>query len=119
MRTCTYLDHRRQERCTECGEQVNVCRCADHDLMAQRRHTTDEGQFLKFVLGSALLDSPAPDHLYERLVSEIGMLGMMLVENDLSRTPPPEDIKHKLVKIATTVVLLATRGTSEYAYPAG
>lgn len=113
MRTASYLDPRRRERCTECGTGLDLCQCEDPDALAHDRCTSAQGKFL--------LDAsrhPVPDNrLFEALVGTLGVIARDLVEHDAVRTPAPDAIYKNLVYLAAVAAKLATDGTPEYAFP--
>lgn len=116
MRSCSFLNRRRQEFCTECGADLTLCVCEDPDEAAHQRLNSSEGQFIRAV--GAALDAPGiNDHLYESLVEKVGDLGAALVDHNQTRSPAPDEIYRILVEIATFATRIATEGTPEYAYP--
>lgn len=116
--TCSFLNRRRQEFCTECGKDLTLCQCEDPDESAHLRLNSLDGKFLAAV--TEVLDAPVfphQDYLYERLVQSVGELGAAFVEHNKVRTPPADEIYRLLVRIGAITTRLATEGTPEYAYP--
>jgi hypothetical protein len=113
--TCVYRDRRGRDRCTECGNNLDLCVCEDPDEITHNRITSDEGQFLTAVMREVQTSEPYT-HAFERIVSEVGMVGMKLSNNE-SGEVLDEEIRRELVRLAAAVTLLAIRGTPEYPYP--
>lgn len=115
MRTCTFLDRRGQERCTECGVTSDLCLCTEVDEKAHDRTQTNPGRFLREIF---LLRSTAPAHnLVEEMAEQFGTLAMMLVRNRDGGTPPESDIRQHMIRLGILLTALASYGTPEYTYP--
>lgn len=113
--TCTYRDRRGKDRCTECGNQKDLCTCSEPDESAHRRLTSEHGMFLRAVFEK--YEEVHSDHLFEKLTEQVGVLGSQLVRHDQTRSPSPDVIIKTLLDISATVTKLAVDGTAEYAYP--
>lgn len=117
-RACSYHDRRRRIRCTECNLTVDLCVCVDVEEMAFKRLNSGTGKFLREVFAEAQdFEHNPQDHLLERIISELGMVSMKLIQNDKDRSVPDTDVRRELVRLAGAVTLLAAIGTPEYAYP--
>lgn len=114
--TCLFRDRRGRMRCTECFLQEEHCVCVEPDERAFQRLSSPEGQFLRAVYESALGQDPLA-HLFERIVSEIGMLGMHLVQNSYNYEVSDEEVRNRILRIGAALTLLATKGTPEYSFP--
>lgn len=117
MRTATFLDSRQRERCTECGSGLDLCTCEDPDAMALERLTSPAGRFLADVLREEDQLGVNENHLFEKIVEEIGAVGAGLVNHADDRSVAPDVIRKSLVKLAALTTRLATAGTEEYPYP--
>lgn len=113
--TCVFRDPRQRERCTECGHGLDLCVCEDPDERSHQRLTSDEGQFLAAV-HAASQEPRERDHIFERIVCRLGVIGLKLAHNENGETPDSE-IRLELMKLATDVTVLAVSGTPEYPYP--
>lgn len=119
MRTCVFLDLRRRECCTECGQQVTLCKCEDPETSAWKRMNSDEGKFISHLWAYLENNQSMPSHLFEDLAKNLGELGQALVQHNANRTPDAAHIFQILVRLAGTATILAADGTPEYAYPSG
>lgn len=115
-RSCTYLDKRRRERCTECGNQITLCTCENPDDRAINRNESDHGKILSMIWTEIWQRKPS-DNLYEELVHRVGELGQKLVEHKNNRSPAPDVILQEFVRIGALLVEFAANGTDEYSYP--
>lgn len=114
---CVFFDRRGRPKCTECGQGVDLCQCTDLNEAAFNRVSTPEGQFLAAVYAQTLLRSNEETHLFERLIADFGAVGLKLSNND-NHAQLDSDIRRALVDLASTLTVLATKGTPEYPYPA-
>ena len=67
-RSCVFLDHRAQLRCTECGGTIDLCLCPAVDEQAFRRIVSNEGVFLKRIRDELNIS----DERAERIMKEGG-----------------------------------------------
>lgn len=111
--TCVFRDRRGRMRCTECGNQIDICTCSMIDELAHKRLTSDEGQFLREVYA---INALQPTHLFEHLVNQFGKVGLMLANNDTHEVHNSA-IRYELALLAAGITRLAVQGTPEYPYP--
>jgi hypothetical protein len=116
-RPCSYLDPRRVERCTECGNVLSLCTCMEVSDKAHARLTSEHGRYLRQVWLELSQWQGPQDHVFEKLVAALGQVGEKLVQNMDNQTPSESEIQRDLVKVGVLLTLLAADGTPEYSYP--
>ena len=117
MRTCTFLDSRQRELCTECGSGLDLCVCVEPDTLALERLKSPPGKFLTEVLVAEEGLPSSENHLFEKITKALGEAAEQLVSHAEQRSPSPDVIRRNLVQLGALLTRLASVGTEEYPYP--
>ncbi len=118
QRTCSYYDHQRRARCTECGLMVDQCQCEDTEAVAHVRLWSDDGKMIRAIrgeLGQHRDAFPNTHYLMAGLVESVGDLMKALIQQQVGNRQPSE-VFHEAVKVAAIAVRMGTEGDPDFPY---
>ena len=118
-RTCVYQDPHMQERCTECGINLDLCTCANVNDHAHERHNTPDGQVFKMIEGElrgARAQFPGTTHMLAALTEEVGELAQALIDHDRAQEVSPAMVLREAVQVAAMAIRVATEGDENFLY---
>lgn len=129
MRTCSYRDHRGQDRCTECGETIELCKCPNPDELATYRLNSATGRALRATLEGILLDRGTRfgnEDAFLRISEQLGLLTSKVITYDRIATPQEEtetpqevtqpDLFREIIKLSVVTLRFATEGDASHYY---
>lgn len=119
VRNCTYYDHRRRARCTECNADISLCQCEDPDYLARERLTSRDGQMMVAIrneIRQARAEFPHNHYMLPVLVEEMGRLAKAIVEHSLGKEVTTAEVFQEAVQVAVMTIRLATEGDADFSY---
>lgn len=119
QRTCTFLDHHRMQRCTECSGTLELCQCVDPDVQALDRLTSPDGIVITMVRGeldAARRKFPGNLHRLVALMEEVGELAQAMMEHDTDGSQTIQMVLREAVQVAAMAIRVATDGDENFSY---
>ena len=117
-RVCSYYDHQRRARCTECGIFIDQCQCENTEENAHNRLWNEDGKMIRAVRGELTQHReafPNTHYLMAGLVEATGDLMKALIQQQIGNRQPAE-VFHEAVKVAALAVRMGTEGDPDFPY---
>lgn len=119
MRTCTYQDHRLQNRCTECGRPIDLCECVEVDDCAQRRLWSEDGKMIRAIRGElqqAREKFPNNTFMLPALNEEVGELNKAMMEHSRGENVTAVEVYNEAIQVAAMAIRIAVEGDADFTY---
>ncbi len=117
-RTCVYLDDRGVHRCTECGQNLDLCTCVQIDNIAHERLWSPDGLVFRMIQGelrATRKESINSDRTLAALGSEFGRLCLAMLQHEDGQQSA-EQVLREAIQVASTTIRVATEGDSDFNY---